>query len=74
MAHDGGGMVRVRSIDPIQPRPFFRPGTLYPTDYAIVPTSDVIIVLKEGTGPLAEETEAEHRDTIDCIRYAGAGH
>lgn len=42
---DGESFTIVRSIDPIQPRPFYRPGTLYPTDYAIVPTDRVIVTL-----------------------------
>jgi hypothetical protein len=74
---DGESMTVVRSIDPIQPMPFLRPGKLFPTNCAVVPTSSIIVTLEEGTGPmipLAEETEAEHRDDVDCIRYAGAPH
>jgi len=76
---DGLALAIVRSVDEIQPMPFFRPGTLYPTDIAFVPTSDVIITMEPGTGPviplpLAEETDAEHQLDVDCIRYAGAPH
>ena len=76
---DDQAVAVVRSIDEIQPMPFFRPGTIYPTDIAAVPTASVIVTLEEGTGPviplpLAEETDAEHQLDVDCIRYAGAPH
>jgi hypothetical protein len=54
--------------------PFFRPGTLFPTNYAVVPTSSVIIVLEEGTGPtidLDEETDAEYRANTEDLHYPG---
>lgn len=72
---DGVSYTVVRSIDAVQPEPFYRPGTLYQTAYATVPTSSIIVTMEQGTGPvidMAEETDAERRDDADCIRYAGA--
>jgi hypothetical protein len=67
-------VAKVCSIDPIQPKPFYIPATIFPTEFAIVPTSSVIIVLEEGTGPtidMAEETDAEHRTNTEDLHYPG---
>ncbi len=67
-------VAKVRSIDRIQPKPFYIPATIWPTDCAIVPLSDVIIVPEQGTGPtidMAEETDAEHRANTEDLHYPG---